>query len=86
MYVPSQVILCACLALRTSFCRVTRGDCAYQYFVGTRGGTYTSEDTAIEVMEAGKSVGAQQIVILVIDHEYSVMTTNFKDSFLVICM
>ena len=38
------------LAARTTFCRVTQGECAYQYFVGT---TETS-DFVVEVMEAGK--------------------------------
>lgn len=41
------------LATRTSFCRVTQDDCAYQYFVGTTGGTFTSEDTSIEVIAPG---------------------------------
>lgn len=36
---------------RTSFCTVTQGDCAYQYFVGTTGSTITSDNAVVEVME-----------------------------------
>jgi len=38
-----------CLAQRTTFCRVSRGDCDYQYFVGAR-----DEEFVVAVMEAGK--------------------------------
>lgn len=48
------IILSTPLASITSFCRVTQDGCAYQYFVGTSGVTFTSEDTIVEVMEAGK--------------------------------
>lgn len=51
------IIICATeiihpfvLAARTTFCRVTQGDCAYQYFVGTT----ESSNFVVEVMEAGK--------------------------------
>jgi len=43
------------LASMTSFCRLTQGDCVYQYFVGTTGVTFGSEGTVVEVMEVGKS-------------------------------
>lgn len=41
-------------ATRTSFCTVTQGDCAYQYFVGTTESAITSDNAVVEVMEPGK--------------------------------
>ena len=52
-YLYHENISFNCLAARTTFCRVSQGNCAYQYFVGTRGSS-TNQDFVVEVMEAGK--------------------------------
>ena len=42
------------VASLTSFCRLSQGGCAYQYFVGTSGVTFTSEGTVVELMSVGE--------------------------------
>ncbi|XP_065897542.1 integrin beta-1-like [Dysidea avara] len=50
----------------TSFCQISQGGCAYQYFVGTSGITFTSEGTIVELMSVDCSDdGVEPWIIIV---------------------
>ena len=58
-----MILLHFLAASLTSFCQISQGGCAYQYFVGTSGVTFTSEGTVVEVMSIGKNFDVLYCII-----------------------
>jgi len=62
-WTEAVILLHFLAASLTSFCQISQGGCAYQYFVGTSGVTFTSEGTVVEVMSIGKNFDVLYCII-----------------------